>query len=113
MAGTRRHGCGGRALRLACGRLTLHGKVPYFALQSLPVDLGVHMSIPEDETMDVVQAAVMLDQTERSTQQALRIRYAPIYLAWGVAWLVGLGAMWLSVRGQRPYSGPSGVSAAV
>lgn len=63
--------------------------------------------------MDAVQAAALLDQTQRSTRQALRIRYAPIYLAWGVAWLVGLGAMWLSVRGQHPYNRPSGVSAAV
>ena len=63
--------------------------------------------------MDAVQAAALLDQTQRSTRQALQIRYAPIYLAWGVAWLVGLGAMWLSVRGQQPYYGPSGVSAAV
>jgi len=71
------------------------------------------MTIPEEETMDVAQAAAMVDETRRNTGQALRIRYVPIYLAWGVAWLGGLGAMWLSVRGQHPYRGPSGVSGAV
>src|SRR5258708_6015469 len=33
-----------------------------------------------------------------------------VYMAWGLAWLIGYGAMWLSVRGQHPYTGPSGVS---
>jgi hypothetical protein len=36
-----------------------------------------------------------------------------VYAAWGVAWLVGLGAMWLSVRGQQPYREVSGLSSAV
>jgi hypothetical protein len=31
----------------------------------------------------------------------------------GVAWLGGLGAMWLSVRDQQPYREPSGLSSAV
>jgi len=35
-----------------------------------------------------------------------------VYLAWGLVWLVGYGAMWLSVRGQHPYRGPSGISIA-
>lgn len=71
------------------------------------------MAMSDEETMDPVQAAALLDQTQRSTSQALRIRYGPIYLAWGVAWLAGLGAMWLSVHGQHPYHGPSGLSAVV
>ena len=36
-----------------------------------------------------------------------------VYAAWGLVWLLGYGAMWLSVRGQHPYTGPSGVSIAV
>ena len=35
-----------------------------------------------------------------------------VYTAWGLVWLLGYGAMWLSVRGQHPYGGPSGVSIA-
>ena len=33
-----------------------------------------------------------------------------MYACWGVTWLVGLGVMWLSVRGQQPYRGPSAAS---
>jgi hypothetical protein len=35
-----------------------------------------------------------------------------VYTAWGLVWLIGYGAMWLSVRGQHPYTGPSGISIA-
>ena len=35
-----------------------------------------------------------------------------VYTAWGLVWLLGYGAMWLSVRGQHPYRGPSGSSIA-
>ena len=30
----------------------------------------------------------------------------------GLVWLLGYGAMWLSVRGQHPYTGPSGAAIA-
>ncbi len=36
-----------------------------------------------------------------------------MYPAWGLVWLFGYGAMWLSVRGRHPYTGPSGVSIAM
>jgi hypothetical protein len=36
-----------------------------------------------------------------------------VYAAWGLTVLLGYGAMWLSVRGQHPYTGPSGGSIAV
>jgi hypothetical protein len=73
----------------------------------------MNMAMSGEEAMDVVQAAALLDQTQRSTRQALQAPYALIYLTWGLAWLIGLGAMWLSVRAQQPYHGPSGLSAAV
>lgn len=71
------------------------------------------MSMAEDETMDARAAAALIDQTHERTRDALMIRVSPVYTAWGVAWLVGLGAMWLSVRGQQPYRGPSAASAAL
>jgi hypothetical protein len=36
-----------------------------------------------------------------------------IYAAWGLAWLVGCGAMWLSSLGQRPFRGAPGWAEAV
>jgi len=67
----------------------------------------------EGETMDARAAAALMRQAQERARDALELRRPPVYAAWGVAWLVGLGAMWLSVRGQHPYRGPSGVSSAV
>ncbi len=54
------------------------------------------------------QAATLLDQT---TQQARR-KFAPsppwLLATRGVAVLLALGAIWLTVRGQHPYKGPTG-----
>ena len=56
---------------------------------------------------DPQQAAALLDQT---TQRARR-RLAPsppwLLATRGVAVLIALGAIWLSVRGQHPYQGPT------
>ncbi len=56
---------------------------------------------------DPEQAAALLDQT---TQQARR-KLAPsppwLLAARAVAVLAALGAIWLSVRGQHPYQGPT------
>lgn len=63
--------------------------------------------MPEDNRMDARAAAALLQQTQEHARDELRIRLPPLYAAWGVAWLVGLGGMWLSVRGQRSYRGPA------
>ena len=58
-------------------------------------------------TFDPQQAATLLDQT---TQQARR-KLAPsppwLLAARAVAVLAALGAIWLTVRGQHPYKGPT------
>jgi hypothetical protein len=67
----------------------------------------------EDESLDVRAAAALVRQTQERTQEALTVALPPLYAAWGVAWLVGFGAMWLSVRDQRPYRGPAAASAVI
>jgi hypothetical protein len=67
----------------------------------------------EDGALDVRSAADLLRQTEQNTREALTVRMSVVYAAWGVAWLAGLSGMWLSVRDQHPYRGPSGLSTAV
>jgi hypothetical protein len=58
-------------------------------------------------TFDPEQAAALLDQT---TQQARR-KFQPsppwLLVTRAVMVLAALGAIWLSVRGQRPYRGPT------
>src|SRR3954452_21062640 len=64
-----------------------------------------------DARMDVRAAAELLRRTAHDTRAALTVRSAPINAAWGVAWLVGLGVMWLVVRAPRPYRGPTAPTA--
>jgi hypothetical protein len=67
----------------------------------------------DEMTMDPQEAAALMAATRRQARSALAIRLPLVYLPWGAAWLIGLGAMWLSVRDQRPYQGPSGAAVAV
>ncbi len=67
----------------------------------------------ENETMDLQTAAALLHQTRAAARTALQVRLPALYAVWGAAWLLGLGAMWLSVRGQQPYRGPTAASVAV
>ena len=66
----------------------------------------------EDQDMSVQEAAAVMQDARARARQGLVICTPLVYLAWGLVWLLGYGAMWLSVRGQHPYTGPSGVSIA-
>lgn len=62
---------------------------------------------PEDFSFDPAMAAAVLDIESARVQQAFDVRLADQLGAWGIAWLVSLGLVWLQVRGQDPYRGPS------
>ncbi|MGI8418301.1 MAG: hypothetical protein ACR2P2_19315 [Nakamurella sp.] len=68
---------------------------------------------PDDDRLDPRAAAALMAQTTDHTRRSLDVSRPRLYVAWGVAWLAGLGVMWLSVRGQHPYRGPAGYSAAL
>lgn len=57
--------------------------------------------------MDPLAAADLIRQTQDLARRELRVGVRSVYAAWGAAWLAGLLVMWLSVRGQHPYRGPS------
>lgn len=57
--------------------------------------------------LDSRQAAALLAHATEHARRSLAVRVPWVYMCWGVAWLVGLGAMWLSVRAQVPYRGPT------
>ena len=67
----------------------------------------------EDQDMSAQEAAAVVQDARVRARRELVISAPLVYTAWGLVWLLGYGAMWLSVRGQHPYSGPSGVSVAV
>jgi hypothetical protein len=66
----------------------------------------------EDQDMSVQEAAAIVQDARTRARKELVISAPLVYTAWGLVWLLGYGAMWLSVRGQHPYRGPSGVSVA-
>ncbi len=66
----------------------------------------------EDQEMSVQEAAAVVQDARARARKELVISTPIVYAAWGLVWLLGYGGMWLSVRGQHPYSGPSGVSIA-
>ena len=66
----------------------------------------------EDEgELDPRRAASLLVQTSRPAQRGLDFRSARLSLFAAAVLLVGFGAVWLSVRGQRPYKGPTATAA--
>jgi hypothetical protein len=66
-----------------------------------------------DEELDTRQAAELLQRSAEHAHQRLMVNQPLIYGAWGAAWLIGCGAMWLSVLGQHPFRGAAGWAAAV
>jgi hypothetical protein len=58
-------------------------------------------------TFDPQQAAALLDQTTRQARRQLQPAPPWLLAARAVMVLAALGAIWLSVRGQHPYRGPT------
>lgn len=57
--------------------------------------------------LDPREAAALLDQTNRQAQRRFETRPPLLMLFAAVAVLVAYGSVWLSVRGQHPYNGPT------
>jgi hypothetical protein len=56
---------------------------------------------------DVQRASAMMAETRARAEGQLRVRDPVMYAIRGLAWFLAYGVIWLSVRGQRPYSGPT------
>ena len=67
----------------------------------------------EDDLLGTQQAAELLQRSADHARRRLMVNQPLIYGAWGAAWLIGCGAMWLSVLGQHPFSGAAGWATAV
>lgn len=62
----------------------------------------------DDAGMDPQSAAVIMREARQRAQRALTVNRRVIFGTWAVVYLLGYGAVWLSVRGQRPYHAPAG-----
>jgi hypothetical protein len=58
-------------------------------------------------SFDPQQAAALLDQTTQQARRQLEPAQPWLLIIRGVLVLAALGAIWLSVRGQNPYKGPT------
>jgi uncharacterized membrane protein (DUF485 family) len=58
------------------------------------------------EMVDMSVATEMQQARERARRE-LAVRRPVLFLTWGLVVLVGYGALWLSVRGQHPFHGPT------
>jgi len=67
----------------------------------------------EDGELDPREAASLFEQTTRQAARQFDIQPPLLMFAAAVTVLVAYGAVWLSVRDQHPYSGPSGTALAV
>ena len=61
----------------------------------------------ESVGMDAQGAAVIMQQAKERAGSELRVRRPLLFVTWGLAVLIGYGAIWLSVRGQHPFHGPA------
>jgi hypothetical protein len=78
-----------------------------------PDDARETATAGEGGELDPREAAALLEQTSRQAQRQFDIRPPLLMLAGAAVVLVAYGAVWWSVRGQHPYSGPSGTALAV
>jgi len=62
----------------------------------------------EVERFDPQAAMDLLTDTQRRTGRALDVNGAVLYGVWGMAWLIGYLAIWLSVHGHAVYQPPAG-----
>ena len=67
-------------------------------------------TVDEGGEFDPRAAATLLEQTTRRARRQLAFPSPLLSLIQAGALLAAYGAIWLSVRGQNPYSGPSGTA---
>jgi hypothetical protein len=65
-------------------------------------------AVADEPELDADSAAALLDEATRQAQSQFDLRPTIMFFAAAVTVLVGYGALWLSVRHQHPYSGPTG-----
>ncbi len=63
--------------------------------------------------LDPREAAAVLEQTTRRARRQLDLHPPLLMLGSALVVLIAYGAVWLSVRNQHPYDGPSGAALAV
>ncbi|MGA2011290.1 MAG: hypothetical protein ABSH51_12300 [Solirubrobacteraceae bacterium] len=69
--------------------------------------------LEQEAAMDPQAAELILADAREQARHELEINYPVLFLAWGLALLIGYGALWLAVHGQHPYRGLTKTGGAV
>ncbi len=67
----------------------------------------------DEDDLDPRAAAALLDQTTRQAKRRFELQSPIVTLVAAVTVLLAYGAVWLSVRHQHPYTGPTGTGLGV
>ena len=70
-------------------------------------DIDQATTANDGDELDPREAARLLAQTKRDAQRQFNLSPPGFTAFGGLVILLGYGALWLSTRGQHPYSGPS------
>ncbi len=70
-------------------------------------DTGTTEAYEDEGGLDPREAARLLERTRREAERGLDFRSPWLTLLAAAVALVAFGAVWLSVRGQHPYKGPT------
>jgi hypothetical protein len=75
---------------------------------------GAEEETGQETEFDPAAAVAVLQAAQKRARRELTVSHPVMLAAWGGIYIIAYGALWLSVRGQRPYSGPTpGVAAGV
>jgi hypothetical protein len=91
----------------------LRGKAYEEGVMNGTSEMGQSEANEDEGGLDPRGAARMLVQTQRRAQRELDFRSPWLTLVAAAVLLVAFGAVWLSVRGQHPYKGPTAVALVV
>jgi hypothetical protein len=70
-------------------------------------DQGRTAEAEQEMGSDIERAAAILRDAGEHARHQLTYQYPILFTTWGLMYLLGYGALWLSVRGQHPYQGPT------
>jgi hypothetical protein len=74
----------------------------------MPTHNHTHEAVPDNGgELDPREAAALLDQTTRRANRQLDLHPPLLMLVAALVVLIAYGAIWLSVRNQHPYAGPT------
>lgn len=74
----------------------------------MPTHNDTHEAVPDNGgELDPREAAALLDQTTRRANRQLDLHPPLLMLVAALVVLIAYGAIWLSVRDQHPYAGPT------